>query len=299
MSPYLEVARQGKNEWWRYLLSLALILLMWFMVGSLPVVMLALYAGLDGNPQTGGVQNPLAGLDPLVVFVASMLTFVPLFLTTLFVVRFIHQRPVRTLITAAARIRWSRMAASFGVWLALGAVLSIVEELLYPGRYELTFQPGPFLAALLPTLILIPIQTSAEELFIRGYLMQGLGQIIKPGWIVAVITAGAFALLHFSNPEVGVSFPLLMAFYFAFGLFAAIVTLLDGGLELALGIHFANNFFTAVFANYSGSAIESPSIFTSAVLDPVYGLVAPLVAMAIFCAVFFILKKSPVPAEVD
>jgi CAAX protease family protein len=295
MSPYLEIARHGKNDWWRYVLSLVLILFMWFVVGSLPIVLLALLAGWDGNPATAFANGGLSGFDPVLVFVATFLTFVPLLLTTLVAVRFIHQRPVRTLITAAPKVRWSRLAAAFGAWLAISAVVSVVEELIYPGRYVLTFQPAAFLAALLPALILVPIQTSAEELFIRGYLMQGLGLVFRRGWVVAIITALIFASLHLANPEVAASLPLLAAYYLAFGLFAAMVTLLDGGLELALGIHTANNLFSVLFANYTGSAIQSPSIFTATVLDPVYGVVAPLVGMAVFYALFFALRRAPRP----
>jgi membrane protease YdiL (CAAX protease family) len=294
MSPYLEVARQGKNNWWRFLLSFLLILFMWFFIGSMPYLLLMAYAGLDGSPATYvTVQGPV-GFDPLPVFVATMLSFVPLLLTTLFVVRFIHQRSARTLITAAPKIRWWRVAAAFGVWLGLSALMSVLEELLHPGRYQLTFQPAAFLAFLAPALVLLAIQTASEELFLRGYLMQGLGLVVRRGWLVAVITSLIFAGLHWGNPEVSVDAGLLMAYYFSFGLFAALISLRDGGLELALGIHASNNIFAALLANYKGSAITSPSIFTAGVLDPVYGLVAPLLGMGIFYLIFFVLM-SPGP----
>jgi membrane protease YdiL (CAAX protease family) len=297
MSPYLEVARQGKNNWWRFLLSLFLILFMWIIIGSLPTVLLSAYAGLDGNPATYITAQNILGFDPLIVFVVFLVSFVPLLLTTLFVVRYIHQRPAKTLITAAPKIRWGRLAAAFGVWLALAAAMSIVEELLYPGRYTLIFQPAAFFASLIPALILIPIQTSAEEVFLRGYLMQGLGLVFKRGWVVALMSSVVFAALHLSNPEVSVDAILLPLYYLSFGLFAALISLQDGGLELALGVHAANNLFSVLFANYNGSAIQSPSIFIDKVLDPVYGLVAPLIGMGIFYVLFFILRRAPQPAQ--
>jgi hypothetical protein len=297
MSPYLEVARQGKNNWWRYLLSLLLILFMWFFIGSMPYFLLLAYAGLDGSPTTNVTSQGPVGFDPLLVFLAAMLSFVPLFLTTLFVVRFVHQRPARTLVTAAPRVRWGRLAAAFGVWLGLSALMSVVEELLHPGRYKLTFQPAAFIVFLAPALILLAIQTASEELFLRGYLMQGLGLFFKRGWVVAVITSLLFAGLHWGNPEVSVDAGLLMAYYFSFGLFAALISLRDGGLELALGIHASNNVFAALLANYNGSAIPSPSIFTAGVLDPVYGLVAPLIGMGIFYLVFLVLLNPRQLAE--
>jgi len=297
MSPYLEIARQGKNNWWRFLLSLSLILFMWIFIGSVPTLLASAYAALDGNPSTYVTAQGLIGLDPLLVFVVYLISFVPLLLTTLFAVRFIHQRPARTLITAAPKIRWGRLAAAFCVWMALATVMSVVEELLHPGRYVLTFQPAAFFASLAPALILIPIQTSAEEVFLRGYLMQGLGLVFKRGWVVALISSVVFAGLHLSNPEISVDAILLPLYYFSFGLFAALISLQDGGLELALGIHAANNLFSVLFANYNGSAIQSPSIFLDRVLDPVYGLMAPLIGMGIFYVLFFILRRAPRRAE--
>jgi membrane protease YdiL (CAAX protease family) len=292
MNSYLEIARQGRNEWWRYLLSVGLILFMWIIVGSLPALYLGAISAFDNNPETAVTGKGFVGFGPLLIFVIMLTSFIPLFLATIFAVRYIHGRPVRTLITAFPAIRWGRMAAGFGVWLGLSVLMSLMEEILYPGRYVLTFQPASFLAFLLPALFLLGIQTSAEEIFLRGYLMQGLGLVIRPGWIVAMISATVFAALHWSNPEVATSAPLLMLYYFSFGLFAALIILVDGGLELALGVHAANNLFSALIANYVGSAIQSPSIFTNSLIDPVFGLVAPLIGMGVFFLVFFVWKKS-------
>lgn len=297
MNSYLEVARQGRNEWWRYLLSLTLILFMWIIVGSLPTLILGAISTFDSDPATGVSTQGLVGFNSLLVFIVLLGSFIPLFLTTLFAVRYIHGRPIRTLITASPSIRWGRLAAGFGVWIGLSTLMSLVEELLYPGRYEFTFQPATFFAFLIPAILLLGIQTSAEELFLRGYLMQGFGLVFRHGWVVALISAAVFAALHWSNPEVSVNATLLMLYYFSFGLFAALIILRDGGLELALGIHAANNLFSALLANYVGSAIQSPSIFTDRVLDPVYGLVAPLIGMGLFYLIFFVWKHPRQLAE--
>ena len=49
---------------------------------------------------------------------------------------------------------------------------------------------------------------------------------------------------------------------------------MDGGLELALGLHVANNLYSALVANYTVSALPSESIFTVNVIDPFYGLIS-------------------------
>ena len=81
--------------------------------------------------------------------------------------------------------------------------------------------------------------------------------------------------------------------YFVFGLFLAFITLRDNGLELALGMHAANNLFAALFANYTITALRSPSLFTIQTLDPVYGLISVVIGMIVFYIILFALPKPP------
>jgi len=53
----------------------------------------------------------------------------------------------------------------------------------------------------------------------------------------------------------------------------ALIALRDGRLELAIGLHAANNVFLALVANYEGSAIATDAVFTARELDPWYSLV--------------------------
>src|SRR5262249_3328162 len=105
--------------------------------------------------------------------------------------------------------------------------------------------------------------------------------------LAAALTGLIFAALHLANPEVGADFWPVMAFFFVFGVGLALLALRDNGLELALGIHAGNNLFTALVANFKGSAVETPSIFTAAGFTPWYSLVATIVALALLYAVFF------------
>jgi membrane protease YdiL (CAAX protease family) len=288
MKTYLDVAREGKNDWWRYVLSLAFILFMWFIVGSIPIFVLLFFVSVDGDPATSlDAAGSFLGVDPLLAFIATVSSFLTFFLSVPLAVRFLHGRPVRTLITASEHINWGRLFRSFGLWFVLSAWISLVEALLYPGRYELTLNLGKLIPFAVATLLLIPFQTSAEELFFRGYLIQWIG--LKVGnWVVLSIISGLlFALPHVLNPEVDVNFWLVMSFYFLFGVFAAWVTLKDNGLEIALGMHAANNIYAAIIANYTNSALQTPAIFTVNELDPVYGLISPAVAMVVFYLVLF------------
>ena len=53
MNEYLDAVYQGKNTWWRYMLSIALILFLWMIIGSIPVILLSAYLMIDGNPKSG------------------------------------------------------------------------------------------------------------------------------------------------------------------------------------------------------------------------------------------------------
>ena len=52
-----------------------------------------------------------------------------------------------------------------------------------------------------------------------------------------------------------------MIFYVGTGLLLGIMTLMDEGLELALGFHFANNFLAATLATAEYSALRTDSLF--------------------------------------
>ena len=292
MSDYLELARRGKNDWWRYLISLPGILVTWLLVGSIPVVLFMAYISMDGDPATDFSGTGFVGVPVIVEFLVTMSSFVPFLVATLLAVRFIHARPLKTLLTAELSVRWGRILAGAGTWLVIATLLSLVEALLYPGRYVLTFQPARLLLFALFALILVPIQTSAEELFFRGYLLQWMGLRLKNKWLLSLLNGILFFLPHAINPEMATNSLLIGLGYFATGFFLAFITLQDNGIELALGLHAANNLFAALFANYEVTALPSPSLFTVQVLDPVYSLVALIAGLILFYLIFFGLTRS-------
>jgi membrane protease YdiL (CAAX protease family) len=175
--------------------------------------------------------------------------------------------------------------------------MSLVEALVYPGRYVWTLNLGRFLPFLFLALIFIPIQTSAEELFFRGYVLQEFGLRWQNIWVLSGISGLLFGLPHLLNPEATVNFPLLGFYYFAFGFCLAFITLRDGKLELALGAHAANNLFSVIIANYTITALPSPSLFTIKVLDAVYSVPVAILGMGIFIFLFIGPWRRKEPAE--
>jgi hypothetical protein len=258
-----------------------------------------MYVTLDGNPNTfmNAQTGVTEGLDPIFFFTAAMLSFSFLAVALFIAVRFIHGRPFKSLITANPAINLKRVLQGFALWFALASLVATIEALLHPGRYTFTLDLKLFIPTAIAAVILTPIQTSAEELLIRGYLVQATGLKIRNTIILSVISASVFMVLHFGNPEMGADALLMAVFYFSFGFFAAIITLRDNGLELALGVHAANNLFASLVANYVMSALPTSSIFMVNELDAVYGLASSLAAMIVFYLIIFIPWRKPQTVE--
>jgi membrane protease YdiL (CAAX protease family) len=295
MNAFLALVRCGKNEWWRYLLGIVLILSMWQIVGALPTITLLVWVMASGGFRGSLDPSNLPGVDPTINFVVLMLASVFFILGIYLAVRFVHRRPFLSLVTPARTIAWGRLFQGFGVWLALAGLTSGLEALLYPGRYAWTFDPARFVPFVFLALVLVPIQTSAEELFFRGYLLQGIGLQVRNIWMLSAISGSLFMLPHLLNPEAATNYGLMALYYFSMGVFLAYLTLRDGRLELALGIHAANNLFSALVANYPNSVMPSPSLFTVGVLDAVYSVPVALAAMAI-CVLLLV---RPLRAKVE
>lgn len=286
---FLDAARQGRNEWWRYLLGVGLVFFMAFLVGAVPLMITVIVVLADANPATS--VNPqtgmLIGVDPLLVFPLLMCSFVALVLGLALAVRFIHRRRVVTLVTPGRPVNWGRMAQGFGLWVVLIALASLIEAALFPGRYAFAFDPARWLPFAVMALVLVPIQAASEELLFRGYLLQGVGLLTRNPLLLSLVTGLLFALLHLANPEVTVNFWLVMAYYFVFGLAMVLITLRDNGLELAIGVHVGNNLFGALLANFEGSAIETPAIFIANGFDPLFNLAAAIMVLIVFYALIF------------
>jgi membrane protease YdiL (CAAX protease family) len=264
---YLDLALQGRNAWWRYSLGAVTIAFFWLVLGYVPYLLLV-GAGLS---------------DQLLEYLAVNFSIFMMLAGLVLTVRFIHRRPLLTLVTPEARVDWRRMARAALVWTAIAAVIVAIEHALYPDRYYLSFDAGRFFLFMALVLVLTPIQAATEELVFRAYAMQGLARLTRRPAALAVASSLIFTVPHMLNPEVHQYGTLIMATnYFAIGMLLATVTLRDGRLELAVGVHAVNNVLLALVANYEGSALATESIFTATELDPVYSLVTLIAGSLVF-----------------
>jgi membrane protease YdiL (CAAX protease family) len=279
---YLDLALLGRNAWWRYALGAVIITVSWLGLGLVPYTLLGI-AGV---------------FDPRLDFIAVNFSIFVMFAGLAAAVRWLHRRPLLSLVTTTDRIDLQRIKRGALAWAAIAAVLSVIEFLLFGERFYVSFNAAQFFPFLPLVLLLTPLQCAAEELVFRGYAMQGFARLTRSPALIAILSSLVFTLPHLLNPEAQRHGLLIMgANYFAIGMLLATVTLRDGRLELAIGVHAANNVFLAVVANYEESALMTESIFTARELDPYYSLVALIGGALVFHAWTFRTSSSPEDAS--
>jgi hypothetical protein len=209
----------------------------------------------------------------------------------LFWVKFIHRQSITSLTTARKKVDWRRVFFSFGLWASISVLLTLVAYLTAPENFVVNFEPIPFFTFLLLAVILIPLQTSFEEYLFRGYLMQGLGVITNSRLIPFLTSSVLFGLMHIANPEVGKLGMVILIYYIGTGFFLGILTLMDDGLELALGFHAANNLIGALLVTADWTAFQTNSVLKD-VSEPTAGFDIIIPVFVIFPILLFVFSKK-------
>ena len=261
-------------------------------VGS--IVALWKLLGAMNDPAANASMMKAIGVSP-VAYMLFLLVF-PFSLIALYLgQKFLHKRTILSLHTSAEKIRWSRgLQAFFITWIVLGAFTAI-GHFTGLSPIKTNFDAGRFAIYALITLIFIPMQSGTEEIVFRGYLNQGFAHILGNKWIAFIITSALFAAMHLSNPEAlkgaedGILL-LTMSSYFFFGFIACIMVWMDDGLESAIGFHAGNNCFAAIFVNYEGSVLPTPSLFM-ATPNTVIDVPTTLLAMCVIAAILYKTRK--------
>lgn len=264
-------------------------------VTTIIITTTAFYIFMSGQPEgSAEITSQLIARNPI-LYALILLTFPVLMAGLWLSQKFIHKRPILALHTAAKRFRWTRMLFCMVVLWVIMAVVTYIGHLTGASTAELVFDPSRFWMYLPITLLLIPLQSATEEIALRGYLNQGIGHYIKNPWVVFFITSSAFAALHLGNPEVAestkdTSLLIAMSGYFFFGMFACVLTYIDGGLETAIGMHAANNIFAASMLGYESSALPTPTIFKVGLNTSLDSLMT-LIVLSLVCLIMYVTRK--------
>ena len=258
---FIQNALKVKNNIWRYALGIFIIFI-FTQIGSIPFI-IAIFnkVGLEGAANLDPSKMMTILENSNLTFFYTLLTFFVGFIGFLIVIKYLHNQSILSITTSRKTIDYKRILTSFTA-ISVILVLNILFSFFTSSEeYILQFNLNDFLILLLIAVIFIPVQTSLEEYVFRGYLMQGLGVMFNNKWLPLILTSFSFGFLHFYNPEIMKLGSILLVHYVATGLFLGILTLMDDGMELALGFHAGNNLLIALIVTADWTVFQTTSIF--------------------------------------
>lgn len=271
----------------KYNLNLALYFII--PIGFMLLMLWNYFASLDLDTNQV-IQQTISMIGVNGTFIAMIAPLAIGLFVVFFWTKFIQNLDIRILTTSRNKVDWKRIFFSFFLWAAITSTMILVAYYSTPENFILNFKPQKFAVFLVLAILLIPLQTSFEEYLFRAHLMQGLGLATNSRLIPLLVTSFLFGIMHAANPEVDKVGWIIMLYYIGTGLFLGILTLMDEGLELALGFHAANNLVSALLVTADWTAFQTHSIFKD-ISEPSTGFEIILPIFIIFPTLLFIFSK--------
>tara|TARA_R110002051_G_scaffold130577_2_gene204460 strand:+ start:73320 stop:74234 length:915 start_codon:yes stop_codon:yes gene_type:complete len=277
---YIEQGYKGSAGLWKY----------WILPVGFILFIVMNYLATIASPISveDSMKQLIAQLGTTTVFVMVLFPLVLGLFVVLGWTKLVHEQSIRSLTTSRKKIDWKRIFFAFGIWGFITIILTGIDIYLKPEDFVFNFKPVPFFILVVVGMLLIPLQTSFEEYLFRGHMMQGIGLMVKNKWVPLVITSVLFGVMHIANPEVTKLGYGIMVYYIGTGFFLGIITLMDEGLELALGFHAGNNLIGALLLTADWTAFQTDSLYKD-ISQPTLGwdvLIPVLVVYPILLLIF-------------
>ncbi len=282
---FIQQAYKGKNELWMFILTTLLV----SGIFIINIIAFLFMSSEDMELAYDTMKNIPANLS----LVINLLPFVFLLGLLFVMVKFVHQRSILSLTTARSKVDFKRIVFSFSLIVVITLISFAVSYYIDPSQIELQFNPTKFAILFIISLILFPFQIGLEEYLFRGYFMQQIGVMARNKWLPLIITSVFFGLAHSANPEVSKMGFITMFFYIGTGLLLGVMTLMDDGLELALGFHLGNNLLAALLITSDWSVLQTDAIFRYTAEEPpntFAEIIMPLIVA--YPIILFILSKT-------
>ena len=287
---FFQKATSGNNNFLLYLSTIAIVMI-GYVVGQIPLIIVQTMQ-VKNHTDIGkeDVNRFLETMDFSIIKLSSnvgLMLMISIFifamLAFMLAIKHLHKLPFQRLITPNKEINFKKILFGFGLWFLLALVLEGIVALIHPEIYYFNFKPMRWIFLLIICIVLLPIQTSLEELVLRGYMMPGISLLTKNKWIPWVATSVLFGLIHGANPEVErFGFWTMQLYYVGAGLFLGLITVLDDSLELALGVHAATNIFGAALISFDGSVLQTDSLIKASVVNPYIMITTFLLGAVVF-----------------
>lgn len=289
---FLNNATQGKNTKGSYLLTIAISIVGGTFASILIIVLLLLLYFIATGSSGLEAQNIIMN-NAILLLVLVGISYGIYFLLFYLCVRFIHKKNFMALINVGKHIKWRRILKGAGLWAFIMGMFTVVSLFNQSGNLSFHFELNSFIILLIISILIFPIQASFEEIFFRGYLMQGIGLLAKKPIVPLILTSLIFGLIHFYNGTgLAVSISIVVSAVIL-GLMLGIIVLGENGLETAMGAHIANNMYVALILNSTDSGLGSlPSLITVQSTDPFSGIPILMIMASLMLVLIFWNKKE-------
>ena len=288
---FIEQGIKSENRFWKYIWGSLVIILASFMGQIVFLIALLIDSLTKGKPYPTNNEAIMQYFDPNLTLFLIMVSFVFTMLGVVLVLRYLHKQTMLSVTTSREKVDWNRIVFSFLIWASFTIISTLLSYFYNPVDFIFNFKPIPFAILAVIGILLIPIQTSSEEYVFRGYLMQGFANLAKNRWFPLLMTSFIFGGMHIFNPEVSKIGYIILVYYIGTGLFLGIITLMDEGMELALGFHAANNLVGALLITSDWSAFQTHSIFKD-ISNPSAGIDVILPVIIIYPILLFIFSRK-------
>lgn len=235
----------------------SLVIILFSFLGQTPMILFFSEDVVPSNDPFSYFSHLDSNQTLLLFLIPSLIAFFGF----LFVLKYIHKQSLRSVTTVRKEIDVKRIIFGFVFWGILSLLIFGSSLLLSPEDYQWNFELQPFLTMFIIASLLIPFQSALEEWIFRGYLMQGFATMTRSRLLSLLLTSIIFGSLHIFNPEIDKLGYGLLAYYIGSGLFFGIIALMDEGIELAIGIHVANNLVTAILVTANWTAFQTASLY--------------------------------------
>lgn len=253
---YIQQAYKGQRELWMFILTTIL-------VAGIFLLNFVFYLVTD-SAEIEAAYEMMKGIPSTLNLAFNLIPFAFLLGLLFILVKYVHQRSILSLTTARPKVDYGRVFFAFMMIATFTIVSFIISYNIDSSEIIYQFDFKKFSILFLVSIVLFPFQIGLEEYLFRGYLMQHIGVMVKNKWFPLILTSVLFGIAHSANPEVAnVGFWKMMIFYIGTGLLLGIMTLMDDGLELALGFHLGNNLLASLLVTADWTALQTDAIFKS------------------------------------
>ena len=297
MTNHLECVTAQKSQWYWYLLVIFICFMATNTVGAIPLFIILITQWIQ-NPKpltdinSFSQESMMSGIDSNLYLASMAFSFVVFLAVAIWIIKMFHGRSWTEVINGTKRVRWSRFFVGLAVWGVLQVGSFAINYMTDPNNFEFRFESVRFIFLTIITLTMLPIQSSCEEFVFRGYLAQGVASWTGSRLWALLIPSVLFALLHSANPEVTkYGFGVMMANYFLIGLTFGLISLLDDGIELAMGAHSINNILGSMLMTYEGSALRTDALFKAKIINPGEDLFIAVISSIVFIGILAFIYK--------